>query len=139
MARIERDGRLVTTAAVCIRDNRFYLARRGPSGAQAGRWEFPGGKCDQDTDEVACLQRELREELGIESTIGPVLGEVPFEHKGTAYLLVARETSFHTNPVLVDAHTEDGWFTRDEMLALDLADSDRLLIDSMLASGRIGV
>lgn len=34
------------TGAVIIRDATVFAARRGPSKALAGKWEFPGGKIE---------------------------------------------------------------------------------------------
>eukprot|EP00197_Chlamydomonas_leiostraca_P014049 CAMPEP_0202877786 /NCGR_PEP_ID=MMETSP1391-20130828/31158_1 /ASSEMBLY_ACC=CAM_ASM_000867 /TAXON_ID=1034604 /ORGANISM="Chlamydomonas leiostraca, Strain SAG 11-49" /LENGTH=183 /DNA_ID=CAMNT_0049559879 /DNA_START=82 /DNA_END=633 /DNA_ORIENTATION=+ len=45
---------------------RVLLAQRPPGKANAGLWEYPGGKVDPgETPEGACV-RELREELGVE-------------------------------------------------------------------------
>lgn len=42
------------------------IAQRPPGKVLAGRWEFPGGKLAEGESPSDALQRELREELGIE-------------------------------------------------------------------------
>lgn len=44
----------------------FLLAQRPHGKSYAGYWEFPGGKVEQGETLLQALQRELREELGIE-------------------------------------------------------------------------
>ncbi len=47
-------------------DGRVLLGRRPASKVYAGYWEFPGGKVEPGESMRAALDRELREELGIE-------------------------------------------------------------------------
>lgn len=45
----------------------LLVAQRPQEGMLGGLWEFPGGKLEADDPDLAsCLQREIREELGIE-------------------------------------------------------------------------
>ncbi|OUC05017.1 adenine glycosylase [Litorilinea aerophila] len=45
----------------------LLVAQRPQEGMLGGLWEFPGGKLEAgDPDLASCLQREIREELGIE-------------------------------------------------------------------------
>ena len=69
------------------------------------------------------------EELAVEVTVGERIGSVPFVHKGTQFDLVALEVTMDTEPKALHVHEDSGWFTEEEMLRLDLADSDRLLYD----------
>ena len=62
-------------AAVIVRDGKVLACRRAPHKSLAGLWEFPGGKVEPgETDEVA-LAREIREELGIDITVGAFIAE----------------------------------------------------------------
>jgi 8-oxo-dGTP diphosphatase len=64
--------RQVVVGVAVIRDSKVLAALRG--GAEGG-WEFPGGKVEPgETDEQAAI-REIREELGLEIGVGPVLGD----------------------------------------------------------------
>ena len=60
--------RLVDVAAAVIErpDGSFLLAQRPPGKVYAGYWEFPGGKVEPGEPVAGALDRELREELGIE-------------------------------------------------------------------------
>ena len=64
---------VVVAAAVIERDNRFLLTRRQQGVHLEGYWEFPGGKCEPGEMHTACLMREIREELGVEGTVGAEL------------------------------------------------------------------
>lgn len=50
-------------------DGWVLLAERPPGKGWAGWWEFPGGKIEADETALEALQREVKEELGIEVTI----------------------------------------------------------------------
>jgi len=58
---------LVAACALVDPDGRVLLAQRPEGKAMAGLWEFPGGKIEPDETPEACLIRELREELGVDT------------------------------------------------------------------------
>jgi 8-oxo-dGTP diphosphatase len=130
---IYREGRLVTTAGVAEADGRYFLARRKPGGALSGKWEFPGGKCDQaEGSETQCLIREFQEEFGVDIAVDGEIGAVPFEHGEVRYMLVGYAIRFLQQPTRLVEHTDSGWFDPQAMIRLDLASSDRQLIEAYL-------
>lgn len=62
------------TAAVIKRGEQILIAQRPTHGLLGGLWEFPGGKVQADEDLVACLQREIREELSAEISVEESIG-----------------------------------------------------------------
>ena len=78
MTSLPKDRPLPVAAAAISDDPGRYLMHRRPAGkANAGLWEFPGGKVEPgETPEVALI-RELHEELGI-STWASCLAPLTF-------------------------------------------------------------
>lgn len=66
---IEVKMKYTTVACVALidTDSRILLARRPEGKIMAGLWEFPGGKLHHGETPQACLVRELKEELGIDT------------------------------------------------------------------------
>jgi mutator protein MutT len=60
-------------AGLVFRDGKLLVTQRHADAHLGGLWEFPGGKREQDETFEACLIRELREELGIEVEVGPLV------------------------------------------------------------------
>jgi len=52
---------VIVTAAVLVNDGRILIAKR----SKEKKWEFPGGKMEENEGVENCIERELREELGI--------------------------------------------------------------------------
>ena len=64
----------VVAGALFDAAGRVLVAQRPAGKHMAGGWEFPGGKLEPGEDRWVGLQRELREELGIEALSGrPVI------------------------------------------------------------------
>ena len=68
---------VLVSAAVLVEGGRVLLTQRKRGTHLEGLWEFPGGKVEPGEDPRDALVRELREELGIEATVGDVV-EVTF-------------------------------------------------------------
>ena len=110
------------------------LVQRGPQQHHAGQWEFPGGKLEPGETGPACLKRELREELGIEVTVGkahqPV--ERPFEQGGTLVLL-PYDCQLVSGILQLIEHQALAWVTLAAALSYDLSASDRRIVQQLLA------
>jgi A/G-specific adenine glycosylase len=75
---------LTVTAAIIRQDGLVLLAQRPPKGLLGGLWEFPGGTLEEDDPDLrACLQREIREELGVEIDVDEPFGQ--YEHAYTHF------------------------------------------------------
>lgn len=61
------------SAGIITRGPHLLICQRRTTDLHALKWEFPGGKANATESDEDCLQRELREELQIEATIGEVL------------------------------------------------------------------
>jgi len=78
---------IVVVAAVIVEDGRVLVTQRPAGTHLAGMWEFPGGKVEADEDPRDALERELREELGIEAAAGEVV-DVTFHRYPTKSVLI---------------------------------------------------
>lgn len=63
-------------AGLIFRAGKLLLTQRPANSHLGGLWEFPGGKRRPQETFEQCLQRELREELGIEVDVGELVEAV---------------------------------------------------------------
>ncbi|QDV07174.1 CTP pyrophosphohydrolase [Planctomycetes bacterium Poly30] len=109
----------VCAAVVISRDGKILIARRTRPADVAGKWEFPGGKLEENESAAVCLVREFQEELGYAIVVGERLGS-SMREGGEVPL---RLTAFAARPADESAvavprdgtHDEVRWVSRDEL------------------------
>lgn len=67
-------------AGLIFRAGKLLLTQRPADSHLGGLWEFPGGKRRPHETFEQCLQRELREELGIEVDVGELVEAVTHQY-----------------------------------------------------------
>jgi len=61
---------LIVAAAVIFEKGKVLVTQRNENAFHRLLWEFPGGKVRANEEPREALQRELREELGVEARVG---------------------------------------------------------------------
>ena len=124
---------MVVTAAVIERDGRFLVTRRQRGVHLEGYWEFPGGKCDPGETLVACLGRELREELAVDAAIGEKMFATTH-----AYPERTVELHFFRCDIQGEPEPQIGqemrWVPRNELRGMAFPPADSKLIDLLTQS-----
>ena len=124
------DHLIVVLAAIVERDGRLLITRRLKGTHLAGLWEFPGGKCDAGETHEACLARELLEELGVSSVVGPELLTVEHTYPERTVRLHFRACEIAGEPLPLLGQ-EIRWIERAELGSLEFPEADRELIEML--------
>jgi 8-oxo-dGTP diphosphatase len=98
--------RIRVVAALLRRGDEALVQQRGPKGARAFLWEFPGGKVEPGESESAALERECREEMDVQIAVGERLDEVSHAYADLEVELVLYATTLVSGePKPLHAHT----------------------------------
>jgi 8-oxo-dGTP diphosphatase len=75
------------SAALIFHKGKILITQRHVDVHLGGLWEFPGGKREADETFEQCLVREIREELGVEISVGGVFEEISHAYPEKSVLL----------------------------------------------------
>ncbi|GEM64180.1 hypothetical protein SF1_21620 [Sphingobacterium faecium NBRC 15299] len=70
---------LQVTCGMFEKNKKVLICQRSAKMKHPMKWEFPGGKIEPEESKEDCLQREIKEELGMIITIDRALN--PVEHQ----------------------------------------------------------
>ena len=68
-------------AGLICKNGRILITQRPEGSHLAGFWEFPGGKQEAGETLEGCLEREIREELGLRVKAGDLLYSFQYEYE----------------------------------------------------------
>ena len=128
---------IIEVVAALIEEGGRYLVGLRPAGkAQAGLWEFVGGKIEPGETPEAALVRECKEELGAEIACGKELESLVYSYPGKTIRLTLLEARILPgSKAAAKEHKSIAWKSLGEMRTLDFAPADRILFERI--SGKI--
>ena len=129
---------MVTVTAAIIRDgDNVLVCQRRRGSAFELKWEFPGGKVEDGEEPRACLARELREELGIEASIGTQVYRTSHRYPNgfAVELFFFRVEHFRGVPEN-RAFEAVRWVVPRDLASLDFLEADREMV-ALLSEGRL--
>jgi len=125
---------MIEVAAAIIENEQgnILIARRREGKSQAGMWEFPGGKVEQNETVEACLQRELLEEMNI--AIDPYELFAVNEHDyGTIQIrLIAYKAKYRSGEIQLIDHDHYRWVSKEELKHYQWAPADIPFVERLL-------
>jgi len=122
----------VVTAAILVKDGKICIARRKPDERRGGKWEFPGGKLRAGETPEQCLAREIKEELGIDVSVGDRIGESIHAYEDGVIRLLAYRVFWQGGRIRLHAHTELRWAAVNELPVYDFAAADRPFVEKLM-------
>lgn len=124
---------VAVTAGIILRNDKVLVVQRKPASSRGLLWEFPGGKVEQGEDPRQCLERELREELGIQVEAGERFQIVYHQYPDMKILLLSYLCRFvHGEPQTLDCH-RIRWVTIRDLRDLPMTEADIPLRNAMCA------
>lgn len=104
----------LAAGVIVERDGQLLFGLRGPSASGSGKWSFPAGFVERGERVEDAAIREAREEVGLELTLGSLLGL--FSDTGEIVALaIYLVNAFTGEPAAGDDLVEVGWFSPDEL------------------------
>jgi 8-oxo-dGTP diphosphatase len=119
---------LLVTAAIIRNHDKILITRRPEGSKYAGFWEFPGGKLETGESPEQGLQREIREELGVDSSVDGVFDVVFHRYDWGDVLLLAYNCRLHDHAINNFGVAEHRWVTAASLSEFTLLPADAPLV-----------
>lgn len=122
---------ILVTAGLIKKDGKLLIAQRPPAKHGALKWEFPGGKVEEDEDPRACLAREIREEMGIEIRVGNIVETVFHRYPDRSVLLLFYHCTWLSGEPQAIECAAFAWVDPSELPAYDFLEADLDFIEKL--------
>lgn len=110
--------------AIIEHENKTLVVQRSESMKLPLKWEFPGGKIEDNETEEDCIIREVKEELNIEIILVSKLTPVNFRYSSFEINLIPFIAKYLNGNLQLTEHKNHSWLSKDEMNNLDWAEAD---------------
>jgi 8-oxo-dGTP diphosphatase len=130
--------RTVVAAVIERSDRRILIGQRKQRDTSPLKWEFPGGKVEEDESPEAALARELREELGVTLEKCVELGRAHHTYAGPRGELEVRfyAAGIQESEATPKEFEQIAWVLPKELGSYDFHPANAQII-AQLATGRI--
>jgi 8-oxo-dGTP diphosphatase len=111
--------------------DKFFLTKRLADSHQGGKWEFPGGKVEENETVYQALHRELKEEVAIDTLTCTSLMQISHDYGDKKVLLDVFVVDNFTGEAKALEGQQSGWFTLTEFEALNFPAANQAIIEKL--------
>jgi 8-oxo-dGTP diphosphatase len=121
---MKRNVKVVGAVIVDVADKILCAKRSATNTILPNKWEFPGGKVEENEDEREALKREIKEELDCEIEVLNYITRVTHEYPNLTVQLTTYFAKIITGMPVNKEHEQLVWLQKSELRALDFAEAD---------------
>ena len=115
--------------AIIEMDGKVLAVQRSESMSLPLKWEFPGGKLENDESEEECIKREINEELQIDIEPYLKLSSSVYCYPDFTIELIPFVSKFINGNLKLIEHKRSLWLYKEELLSVDWAEADLPIIN----------
>ena len=110
------------------------LITRRLGGEFSGKWEFPGGKLEENESEQDCLIREIKEELDIDIIVNSFFMRNEHTYPEFSVELISYLSTFIGGNIKLVDHDKYEWVETSRLKEFDFLDGDIPIINNIVSN-----
>ncbi len=118
--------------AIIQMKNKTLIVQRSVQMALPLKWEFPGGKIEENESEIDCIKREIKEELNIEIEVGKRLTPSLHVYEDFSIELIPYISVYQSGVLTLNEHKQRLWLDKKELKNLDWAEADVPIVNEYI-------
>lgn len=123
-------------AAIICNDNRVFATQRG-YGEWKDWWEFPGGKMETGETPEMALQREIREELATEISVGSLLTTVDYDYPKFHLTMHCYLCKVKSGELTLQEHEAAKWLRHEDLDSVKWLPADEKVIEKLNTNAEV--
>ena len=120
------------TCAIIHFDGKILVTQRSEKMKLPLKWEFPGGKLEEDESEADCVKREILEEINIEIEVVKQLSNSVYDYGSFKINLIPFIANYISGEIILSEHKDYKLLDNSELLNLDWAEADLPIVEEFL-------
>jgi 8-oxo-dGTP diphosphatase len=122
------------TAAVIVNDGKILCVQRNENKYNyiSKKWEFPGGKVEENEKIEETIVREIREELNLEIKVNSFFMQVNHSYPDFNLIMDTFICEIIGGILTLNEHIDSSWLLKEELNALDWAEADIPIVHKLM-------
>ena len=122
---------IAVVCAIIIYQEKILVVQRGAQMSLPFKWEFPGGKMEENETEESCIKREIKEELNIEILLLKKLSSSFYQYPNISIELIPFVAQYLLGELTLKEHQSYKLLTLSELNNLDWAEADLPIVKEL--------
>lgn len=118
--------------AIIHQENKILAVQRSEKMTLPLKWEFPGGKIEENESEVDCIKREIKEELNIDIEIKKRLTPSLHSYEDFSIELIPYISLYQSGVLTLNEHKQRLWLDKEALINLDWAEADVPIVNEYI-------